>query len=163
MAKKRINKKIEINTGSAQAVQSTNSKVKIFLAVTSILCVSLVVGTIVIFSKSSSNAAETKGVISSEYVQLSSSNQIVSVTAKNGFSPSKVNAKADTPTILKVKTDRTYDCSNVINIPSLGISRSLPVSGITEIEIPPQSAGQTINATCSLGQYFLQVQFVEQA
>ncbi len=86
--------------------------------------------------------------------------QYVSVNAKNGFSPKVVTLKADMPVTLSVMTKNTYDCSNYLIIPSLKLSKSLPVSGETPIEIPAQAAGTKITASCGMGHYPLTLNFV---
>lgn len=86
--------------------------------------------------------------------------QIVSLDAKGGFSPVYTVAKANKPTVIKVYTQNTFDCSSVVRIPSLGIQKNLPVSGITEIEIPAQEAGSKVSGTCSMGMYHFSINFI---
>jgi len=52
--------------------------------------------------------------------------QIVEIDAKGGYSPRITDAKAGIPTVLKVKTAGTFDCSSAIAIPSLGYRENLP-------------------------------------
>jgi sulfite exporter TauE/SafE/copper chaperone CopZ len=84
--------------------------------------------------------------------------QIVKIEAKGGFSPKKSIAKADIPTILRFTTNGTFDCSSSVRIPSLNISKSLPLSGQTDIKIPAQKAG-TLSGTCGMGMYRFEVEF----
>jgi hypothetical protein len=35
----------------------------------------------------------------------------------------------------------------------------LPMSGLTEIEIPPQAPGTTLTGTCAMGMYRLNIKF----
>lgn len=85
--------------------------------------------------------------------------QILDLTAKYGYAPSVINAKANLPAILKVKTSTTFDCSSAFTIPSLNIRKNLPPTGITEIEIPAQESGSVINGTCSMGMYNFKINF----
>jgi len=85
--------------------------------------------------------------------------QILSVTAKNGFSPSIIQAKANQSTILRVSTQNTFDCSSTISIPSLNISRVLGSNGTTDINLGTQAAGTTIHGTCGMGMYSFEIKF----
>lgn len=85
--------------------------------------------------------------------------QIVTVTAKGGYSPRLTTAKADTPTMLRIETSGTFDCSSILTIPSMNYEKNLPPSGITEIEIPPQEAGTTVEGICSMGMYGFEIAF----
>jgi plastocyanin domain-containing protein len=85
--------------------------------------------------------------------------QIVEIDAKGGYSPRITDAKAGIPTVLKVKTAGTFDCSSAIAIPSLGYRENLPSSGITEINIPPQKPGSKIQGLCAMGMYNFQIKF----
>jgi plastocyanin domain-containing protein len=86
--------------------------------------------------------------------------QIVQVQAKVGYAPMLSEAKANTPTILRMTTKSTFDCSSILLIPKLGVTKNLPPSGNTDIEIAPQPAGTVINATCGMGMYSFQVKFI---
>lgn len=86
--------------------------------------------------------------------------QIINLKAKVGYSPSLSTAKANTPTILRVKTAGTFDCSASITIPSIGIRKNLPPTGSSDIEIPEQEAGTILNGTCSMGMYNFSIKFI---
>ncbi len=96
---------------------------------------------------------------STSNASVSGDKQIVEITAKGGYSPRTVVAKADTPTIVRVKTEGTFDCSSALTIPSIGYRKNLPASGTTDIEIPAQKAGSVLQGVCSMGMYGFQVQF----
>jgi plastocyanin domain-containing protein len=106
---------------------------------------------------SSNNSADSNSNGTS--VVQSGDSQIVELTAKGGYSPSTVTASADKPTILRVKTNNTFDCSSSLNIPSLGIRKNLPSSGETDIEIAAQKSGTTIKGTCGMGMYNFSIKF----
>jgi hypothetical protein len=84
--------------------------------------------------------------------------QVVEINAKGGFSPVHSIAKAGLPTILRVKTSGTFDCSSSIRIPEMNISKSLPISGSTDIDIGVQVAG-TFQGTCGMGMYPFDIKF----
>ena len=84
--------------------------------------------------------------------------QIIEIRAKGGYSPVHSVAKAGVPTILRVDTNGTFDCSSSIRIPNLNISRNLPMSGTTDIDIGAQSVG-TLQGTCGMGMYPFDIKF----
>jgi plastocyanin domain-containing protein len=85
--------------------------------------------------------------------------QIITVSAKGGYFPATITAKANHKTILRVVTKGTFDCSSSLMIPKIGYKTFLPSSGSTDIEIPPQNTGENIIATCSMGMYGLTINF----
>lgn len=92
-------------------------------------------------------------------VSIVDGKQVIQIDAKGGYTPRTTIAKANTPTVLNLKTNGTFDCSSSISIPSLGYSTNLPPSGTTSVEIPPQLAGTTINGVCTMGMYHFAVNF----
>ena len=84
--------------------------------------------------------------------------QIILVKAKGGFSPIHSVAKARIPTILRVETNGTFDCSSVIRIPDMNISKNLPLTGTTDIDIGVQQAG-IFQGTCGMGMYPFDIKF----
>ncbi len=85
--------------------------------------------------------------------------QIVTISAKGGYSPKVSKAKANMPTILKMETTGTFDCSSALSLPSIGYEENLPPSGVTEIELPPQRAGTTFEGLCAMGMYGFEIAF----
>ena len=85
--------------------------------------------------------------------------QVLEVTAKGGYTPKELNAKANIETVLKITTKNTFDCSSALVIPTLNIKKNLPPSGTTDIAIPPQKAGTKISAACSMGMYAFEISF----
>lgn len=108
-------------------------------------------------SNSSSNANNTNSAGTS--VTQEGDNQVLELTAKGGYSPGTVTAEANKPTILRVKTNNTFDCSSSLNIPSLSIRKNLPSSGTTDIEIAAQAPGTSIKGTCGMGMYNFTIKF----
>lgn len=95
--------------------------------------------------------ANSKIVNSMNYIQM---------TAKNGFTPNYFSVKSGLPTSLKIITNGTFDCSSIVNIPKLNISKNLPFTGETEISIPSQIVGTRIEGYCSMGMYKFTVDIV---
>lgn len=86
--------------------------------------------------------------------------QIIEIDAKGGYFPRITTAQADIPTVIKVKTSGTFDCSSALAIPSLGYQTNLPPSGVTDIEVPAQKAGSKVQGICSMGMYNFSVNFI---
>jgi plastocyanin domain-containing protein len=86
--------------------------------------------------------------------------QVIEIDAKGGYSPRTTSAKAGVPTVLKVKTSGTFDCSSSLVIPSIGYRKNLPPSGETLIDLPPQEVGYVLRGTCSMGMYNFEVNFI---
>ncbi len=85
--------------------------------------------------------------------------QIIQIDAKGGYAPRESVASANTPTAIDVRTNGTFDCSTALVLPRLGIKKSLPPSGDTMIDIPPQPAGTTLQGLCAMGMYSFSVKF----
>lgn len=85
--------------------------------------------------------------------------QTLEITAKGGYSPAASNMNADVPGLLRVVTQSTFDCSSSLVIPQLNYRAHLPMTGTTEIAIPPQPAGTTITGLCGMGMYSFTIRF----
>ena len=114
-------------------------------------------GAVLLSKKTPSSQSETTTAVSN--VIEADGTQLVAITAKGGYLPKLTTAKADTKTILKVQTNGTFDCTSIVNIPALNYQENLPATGITEIEIPPQKAGSTIEGLCGMGMYKFEIAF----
>jgi hypothetical protein len=58
-----------------------------------------------------------------------------------------------------MKTQGTFDCSNVFTIPKLGIRAQLQPTGEASIDIPAQKAGDSVYGVCGMGMYSLVIKF----
>jgi len=85
--------------------------------------------------------------------------QVIMLDAKGGYSPKVTMANANTPTVIRVRTNGTFDCSSALTIPSIGYSGNLPPSGETDITLAPQEAGATLDGLCAMGMYSFQIRF----
>ena len=85
--------------------------------------------------------------------------QYVDISAKGGYSPRIVTAKAGIPTVLRVKTSGTFDCSASLVIPKLSYQKFLQPSGTEEISIPSEKAQGTMQGLCSMAMYNFQIRF----
>ena len=130
---------------------------KKILVISILLTVGSIVGIIVLLRNGGTN---TTAVASGQSnVSIVGGKQVIQIDAKGGYAPRNTVAKANMPTTLNLKTNGTFDCSSGVSIPSLGYRSSLPPSGITPVEIPPQPAGTVLKGTCSMGMYNFAVNF----
>jgi plastocyanin domain-containing protein len=92
-------------------------------------------------------------------VTMEGNNQILELRVRGGYFPSTINAKATTPGILRMTTANSFDCSTAVVISKLKYRNNLPYTGVTDLEIPPQPAGTTIDGNCSMGMYSFKIVF----
>ncbi|MFZ1654626.1 MAG: cupredoxin domain-containing protein [Candidatus Moraniibacteriota bacterium] len=93
---------------------------------------------------------------SANNVSVVDGQQVVTISAKAGYTPRVSEVKAGVPTILRVDTQGTFDCSSQIRVPSLNISQSLPPSGVTDIALGILEPG-VLHGTCGMGMYPFQL------
>ncbi len=103
------------------------------------------------------STGEVNGIIPT--ASIIDGKQIIDISAKGGYSPRKVIAKAGIQTILRVKTDGTFDCSSSLVIPNLSYQKFLLSSGTEDIVIAPEQAQGTLQGLCSMGMYNFQIVF----
>jgi plastocyanin domain-containing protein len=94
----------------------------------------------------------TNPLVAANNVSIVDGKQIVEIRAKGGYLPRKSVVKAGMPTILRVNTSGTFDCSSAIRIPSLRVSQTLPATGVTEIELGSLEPGM-LQGNCGMGMY----------
>ncbi len=85
--------------------------------------------------------------------------QRIRISAKGGYSPRITNAAAGLPTVIEMDTRGTFDCSSALVIPSVGYRGSLPPSGETSIDIPPQESGTSMQGLGARGMYNFTINF----
>ena len=110
---------------------------------------------VVMFTRGGAKAGDTMQT----NVSIVGGSQIIEISAKGGYSPQNITAKAGTPTTLKIKTSGTFDCSSSLTIPKLDYQTNLPPSGETVVVVPPQKAGSTLTGLCSMGMYSFTIRF----
>lgn len=91
-------------------------------------------------------------------VSMVDGKQVIDITARGGYSPRRSTAKAGIPTILRMNTNGSFDCSVALRIPKLGIAKNLEPSGTAEIDLGSPQAG-TIRGLCSMGMYSFEIDF----
>ncbi|MCX6751225.1 MAG: cupredoxin domain-containing protein [Candidatus Nomurabacteria bacterium] len=92
-------------------------------------------------------------------VSIVDGKQIIEINAKGGYAPRITTAKADIPTVIKMKTNGSFDCSSALVIPSLNYRNNLPLSGETLIDVPAQKSGTKLQGLCAMGMYSFTVEF----
>lgn len=97
-------------------------------------------------------------VANANNVTMVDGKQIVEISAKGGYQPRKSIAKAGVPTIIRFDTNGTFDCSSSVRIPSMNISKSLPQTGTTDIDVGSQEVA-ILQGTCGMGMYPFEVEF----
>lgn len=125
--------------------------------ITAILISLVLIGGALIFFRGNVRE-ETENKISANNVTIKDGVQIVEINARGGYYPRQSVAKAGIPTILRFNTNGTFDCSSSIRIPSLNVSKNLPISGATDIELSNPAAG-ALKGFCAMGMYSFEVVF----
>lgn len=124
-----------------------------------IIALLVIVGIVLMFIVMSLPSGDTSTQTGPQTATVENGKQIIKVTARGGYNPSVINAQSGIPTTLRLKTENTFDCSAAFAIPSLGINKMLPLSGVTDIEIPVQKAGSQLIGTCAMGMYSFKMIF----
>lgn len=124
-----------------------------FTVISIIIAVMLVGGALLI-----SRTTDEGNFNAGNNVAIINGKQIINLRAKGGFTPLSSTAKAGVPTILKVNTRGTFDCSSVLRIPSMNVFKNLPPSGTTEIDLGSPKVG-LLQGTCGMGMYPFEINF----
>ncbi|MCF7864933.1 MAG: cupredoxin domain-containing protein [Candidatus Pacebacteria bacterium] len=122
----------------------------------SILVAVVLIGGAFAFTRKSNDNSPV--VANANNVTMVDGKQIVEISAKGGYQPRKSIAKAGVPTIIRFDTNGTFDCSSSVRIPSMNISKSLPQTGTTDIDVGSQEIA-TLQGTCGMGMYPFEVEF----
>lgn len=121
----------------------------------SIAATLILIGGAWILARSGSGQAD---VIPVNNVTVADGKQVVEIRAKGGYLPRTSTAKADMPTIIRFEASGTFDCSSSVRIPSLDISKSLLMSGTTDIDLGTPAVG-TLQGSCGMGMYPFEIVF----
>lgn len=130
------------------------------LTAVSIIILGLVIAGFIFLTKNTQDTGikNTTEIVNLENVSIVDGKQIIEITARGGYTPRISTAKAGIPTIIRMETQGTYDCSASVRIPSLNILQLLPQSGSTDINIGTPTSG-TLRGSCGMGMYPFQVEF----
>lgn len=123
----------------------------------SIVIVGILIGGAILISKNNvSNSSNSN--LRANNVSIVDGKQIITINVKGGYWPGSTVAKAGLPTLLRLDTKGTFDCSSYIRIPSMNITKMLPNSGETDIELGTPNAGQ-LQGMCGMGMYRFNIDF----
>jgi len=129
----------------------TKATIAAIFGVTLLICGTLVYS-------NDSNSADTKTSSSSNIV-IENGVQYIDITARGGYTPRVTKAKAGIPTVIRMKTEYTYDCSTALVIPDIGYRSFLSQTGVEEIEIPIEKTKGTLRGMCSMAMYHFEIDF----
>jgi plastocyanin domain-containing protein len=121
----------------------------------SIIVAVVLIGGAFMLTKGGSDNTPT---VAANNVSVVDGTQIIEISAKGGYQPRKSIAKAGIPTIIRFDTKGTFDCSSSVRIPSMNISKNLPQTGSTDIDIGDSKLG-TLKGSCGMGMYPFEVEF----
>lgn len=127
-------------------------------AIALVIAAVLVIGSFMFIGKNGQNAQTAAEAVPGNNVSVVDGVQIIDIGARGGYTPKKSVAKAGLPTVLRFNTNGTFDCSSSVRIPSKGISKVLPQSGATDIDVGVATAG-TLQGSCGMGMYPFEVEF----
>ncbi|MEY4722798.1 MAG: hypothetical protein RLZZ324_311 [Candidatus Parcubacteria bacterium] len=119
--------------------------------ITSVVLVLGVVGLVWMLA-SAGGARNDGGGAAAGNVTMENGTQVVRINVRGGYQPALSEVKTGIPTVLRFETQSAYDCSTSIRIPSLGIAKNLPLTGVTDVPVGSLSAG-TLHGTCGMGMY----------
>ncbi|MSR71680.1 MAG: hypothetical protein EXS50_03420 [Candidatus Taylorbacteria bacterium] len=121
----------------------------------SIIATAILIGGVFMFTRGSGSIEQ---VVNANNVSIVDGKQIIEISAKGGYQPRKSIAKAGIQTIIRFDTSGTFDCSSSVRIPSMDITKNLPQTGSTDIDIGIQQVA-TLQGTCGMGMYPFEVEF----
>ncbi len=119
----------------------------------SILAAGVLIGGAIMLSSGTSESWQA------DNVSIQNGKQIVEITAKGKYAPRYTTAQANMPTMLKVKTAGTFDCTAALTVPAVGYKAMLEPTGVAVIDIPPQKSGSVVQGVCAMGMYNFQIRF----
>ncbi len=93
-----------------------------------------------------------------KHVYMENGVQVVELFAKGGYRPEVTVASSGVPTILRFKTQGSFDCSTSVVISELDVRRTLPLTGTTDIELGTRTEG-SLSGSCSMGMYHFSIEF----
>ena len=126
------------------------------IAVSIVISGALIAGAVLLLNRATSLEMRADG----NNVSVVDGRQIIEIEAKAGYWPRYTLAEADIPSVLRILTNGTFDCSLALTIPALGYYDYLPSFGATDIQVPPQAAGTVLRGLCTMaGMYNFAVRF----
>ena len=128
------------------------------LTVAAIIGAGLLIAGVILMGDGNGEAGNTSAIATAS---IEDGVQYIDITARGGYTPRKVKAQAGIPTVLRMKTEGTYDCSLSLVIPDIGYQNFLPQTGVETIEIPVDKTQGTLRGMCSMAMYHFEINFEE--
>ncbi|MFA6445656.1 MAG: hypothetical protein WCW14_00185 [Candidatus Paceibacterota bacterium] len=117
----------------------------------------LIIGSILLVGQK--NSSTTNNNPTNSNVSIENDIQIIEITTRGGYSPQYTLAKANIPTIIRMKTSGTFSCASSLVIPKIDYRSNLPPTGTVDIPIEPQKVGSEITGLCAMGMYNFSIKF----
>ncbi len=92
-------------------------------------------------------------------VTMENGTQVIAILAKGGYAPRQTNATAGLPTIIRVSTNNSYDCSVSLAVPKLNYQRFLGASETVDIPVTAAEAKGKLSGVCGMGMYSFNINF----
>ena len=127
----------------------------IVLVATSIV----IIAGIAFYISKADNGKVTGTTNTSNPVTVENGTQYIDITANAGYTPNKVTAEAGMPTVLRLATKGTFDCSSSVIISSLDFQKQLQPTGVEEVSIPSDKAQGKLTGICGMGMYSFEIAF----
>jgi plastocyanin domain-containing protein len=121
------------------------------------LC-ALLIGGAFLFASSGSDDSK-QGNAAAPTSSIVDGTQFIDIRAKGGYSPRFVTANAGMPTVIRITTNGTFDCSASLVIPKVSYQKFLQPSGTEEIALTAEQAQGTLQGLCAMGMYNFQIKF----
>lgn len=112
-------------------------------------------GTLLFVRGAPQGAAGTPG----SNVYMENGKQVIEITAQAGYWPKKTNARAGVPTVVRMRSSGSFDCSSYVVIPDAKYRGNLPQSGSIDIPVPTGEKGSVMRGFCGMGMYSFSIQF----
>ncbi len=123
-----------------------------------------VIGVVVFFlTKGRSDGSTKQAEIpsASNAVTTENDTQYIHITAKGGYTPRNVTAKADVKTVIRITSAGAFDCSSSVVIPDLNFETYVQPQQTVEIPVPLEKTTGSLQGLCSMGMYNFAINFVK--
>ncbi len=91
-------------------------------------------------------------------VYMEDGKQIIEIGVRGGYSPRESFASSGVPTILRMVTKNTFDCSSAIRIPDFNINETLKNTDKRDFDVGVPRDGRVLGS-CSMGMYNFSITF----
>ncbi len=105
------------------------------------------------------NVEDSRGPQGNSPFVPASATQTITILARGGYSPRESIAQAGVPSILRMVTKNTFDCTRALVLPSLNTYKILPATGAVDFAIPAQKQGTRFYGICAMGMYAFRITF----